>query len=551
MKRFVVIFLIAGVLAAVVWLAAWLPVREARAAWRAGADGQAIAIAQRWLPLHIRAEEYHQLLAAAYLTSGNRAAAARHLDAIRNASIWFPAVPKEEVARRLFAIGDFDGFLSYDAASHEPRDRAEVLLYRAAALLASDRVREANLAFRAINSNAVDPKHYRALAAAIANRGRGMMPWVFDRAGEPIAAWDVAGNRVAATDPTFAPLVESTAGALTFGSQANTLGTKNTIETTLDPVVQNAALAALGSYRGGFVAIDPRTNEILAIASTAGKGTPSNIALESQYEPGSVVKIVTGLNAIESGVDLKSLFPYDCKGFLDIDGRRFADWVPNGHGKLASIDEAFAVSCNIVFADVGLRLGAGKIRSSMVASGFNDETDLGVFKVPLGRIIEPVPDRFETAFLAIGLKHETTTAMHLAMIASMMANRGMLTTPRLMRSRHSLLGDPAAGPAPQPSARIATVAAAETMIRAMQAVVTDPRGTGRRGEIPGVSMALKTGTSGSAKDHALNAVIVGFAPVESPKIAFAVIAEDAGPAEYAGAKIAHDFVAGLKSRGLL
>jgi len=46
----------------------------------------------------------------------------------------------------------------------------------------------------------------------------------------------------------------------------------------------------------------------------------------------------------------------------------------------------------------------------------------------------------------------------------------------------------------------------------------------------------------------LEAVILAFAPVESPKIAFAVIAEDAGPAEFAGAKIAHDFLEAMQDR---
>jgi cell division protein FtsI/penicillin-binding protein 2 len=62
-------------------------------------------------------------------------------------------------------------------------------------------------------------------------------------------------------------------------------------------------------------------------------------------------------------------------------------------------------------------------------------------------------------------------------------------------------------------------------------------------------MALKTGTAGERKQgQGLQAIILAFAPVESPKIAFGVIAVDAGPAEYAGAKIAHDFVERLKAR---
>ena len=80
-------------------------------------------------------------------------------------------------------------------------------------------------------------------------------------------------------------------------------------------------------------------------------------------------------------------------------------------------------------------------------------------------------------------------------------------------------------------------------MQAMVAVVTRPKGTGRRAPVEGVPMALKTGTAGERAQGGLEAVIVAFAPVDHPRIAFGIIAEDAGPAEYAGAKIAHDFVA--------
>jgi cell division protein FtsI/penicillin-binding protein 2 len=62
-----------------------------------------------------------------------------------------------------------------------------------------------------------------------------------------------------------------------------------------------------------------------------------------------------------------------------------------------------------------------------------------------------------------------------------------------------------------------------------------------------VSLALKTGTAGK-RENGYNAVIIAFAPVESPKIAFGIIAENAGPAEFAGAKIAHDFLVQVRDR---
>ncbi len=366
---------------------------------------------------------------------------------------------------------------------------------------------------------APDPEAANRLVALRRAAAAHPTPTVLDRDGHPLTA-------------DFAPFV----GTLTQAGSA-------TMETTLDPFVQRAALEALGSYRGAIVAIDPRTNEILAIASSG----PREIALSGQYEPGSIIKVLTGLNALDSGVDVKSMFPYTCKGELMIDGRHFGDWLKSGHGTLNSMDDALAVSCNVFFADLGLRVGRERLRRFMTAAGFDSQANLGYTRVPLGRTMGDYYNNFEVAFFAIGLEHERVSALHVAMLASMMANRGVLTTPLLVRRRRSLLGYVAATAPPQGGTTVASRQAAETMIRAMQAVTTQPRGTGRRAPVEGISIALKTGTAGERKSG-LEALIMAFAPVESPKIAFGIIAEDAGPAEFAGAKIAHDFVERLKPR---
>jgi peptidoglycan glycosyltransferase len=257
--------------------------------------------------------------------------------------------------------------------------------------------------------------------------------------------------------------------------------------------------------------------------------------------------VLTGLNAENGGVDVASLFPYTCKGSLDIDGRHFVDWVPAGHGVLQSINDALAVSCNIFFADLGLHLGVDRLKSFMTSSGFDSQVDLGVLQVPLGKIIGPIPNHFETALLAIGLQHESMNALHVAMLASMMANRGELTTPKLLVRRRSILGDVGVNGPAQSKSRLASPAAAEAIVQAMEAVATDARGTGHRVQVEGISIAMKTGTAGKRK-NGLDAVILAFAPVESPRIAFGLIAEDAGPAEIAGAKVAHDFLEAMRGR---
>jgi penicillin-binding protein A len=544
-RRFVLPLIGLVILVALLFAAALLPLRQGRYAWLRGNNADAIALGEKWSRFHLWPAQYHQLLAAAYLTSGNRAAALPHLGAIGQP--WFSIIPKDEVARRLFAHQQYDDFLTYDAASRDANENADVPLYRAAAFVATNRVAEGRRAFASIDRVHVDPSRYAALQRAIAERAGGSAPFVLDRNGGTIGVLRMASNDVVASDDDFAPLIAPEAGALTIGANLRSLGTNATIETTLDPFVQKAALKALGNFRGSLVAIDPRTNEILAIANSRGKGLPANLALEHQYEPGSVVKVLTGLNAESGGIDVASLFPYTCKGFLDIDGRRFVDWVPAGHGVLQSIDDALAVSCNVFFADLGLRLGSDRLKSFMTSAGFDSQADLGVFAVPLGKTIGPVPDRFETAFLAIGLEHESMNTLHIAMIASMMANRGELSSPKLLVQRRSILGDVVSrGPA-QSKTRLASPAAAEVIINAMKAVATDTNGTGHRALVDGISLAMKTGTAGERK-NGLEAVILAFAPVESPKIAFGVIAEDAGPAEFAGAKIAHDFLEGMSPR---
>jgi peptidoglycan glycosyltransferase len=426
-----------------------------------------------------------------------------------------------------------------DAAAHAAFDRAVSFASR-------NDVAGAESAFAAIDAKRVDANRYAKLHAAIEQRRSGRIPYVFDRNGGELAAFDIAASHLDVTDRDFEPLLASEAGVQTIGAHLAQLGTAATIDTTLDPHVQRAAIAALSGFRGSIVAIDPRTNEILAIASTRGSGALEDLALERQYEPGSVVKVLTGLNAVDSGVPLKTMFPYQCTGALDIDGRRFGDWVPAGHGSLETLDEALAVSCNIVFADLGLRLGADRVRTFMTRAGFDGQTSLGLYSVPLGRLTPPVVTRYDTASTAIGLEHETVTALHLAMLASMMANHGVLHAPRLLRGRRSILGDPAWTPPQAAGARVASENAAATLTRAMQAVVTDPRATGRHSLVEGVNVAMKTGTAGN-REKGYDALIMAFAPVESPRIAFAVIAEHAGPAEIAGAKIAHDFVAAMFS----
>ena len=549
LKRIFAPLIIAFVILAALFAAVtWMPLRSARNEWRTGHFADAIDDGQRWSQTRMWPNQFHQLLAVAYMSRKQESAAQPHLDALRGKTLTFSLLPKDEVARTLFAQGQYESFLRYDEAVHEKNEAADTALYRAAVYAMDPHtVDRAAQILATINKGAVDPQKFAALQTSIEQRKSGAFPWVLDRDGKAIATIDTRAEARVHTEADFQPLIDADAGQLTIAAQLPRLGSLDDVETTLDSVVQHAAKVALQKYRGAFVAIDPRTNELLAIVSNDPKGNAKNFALENQYEPGSIVKVLTGMNALNSGVNVNAMFPYMCKGELMIDGRHFGDWIPSGHGTLPDLEEALAESCNVFFADLGLHMGTERVRKFMNTAGFDQQTDLGLFKVPLGRFNGEVFNKFETAYMSIGLEHESVTALHVAMLASMMANRGVLTTPRLLRGRRSILGEVAQGPSAQAQSRIASTEAAQRMVQAMIAVVNRPKGTGRRADIEGVPLALKTGTAGK-RENGYQAVIMAFCPVDSPKIAFGIIAEDAGPAEFAGAKIAHDFMDQIRDR---
>jgi peptidoglycan glycosyltransferase len=535
-----------AVLLALLYAVAEVPIRAARRQWRSGNSEKAVTTMLPWAHLHVRPADFDRLLAASYLTLRQPGAARPYLERMsRRPGEWFPIVSTDEVGRALVSNGSYQSVLDFDSAARDRRESAEAPLYRAAASVGLNRLEDARRAFSMVDGSRVEGGRYAALKEAIQLRSGGSFPWVLDRNGGTIAVYKIASGDVVAENSDFAALVNKEAGTLTLEAHAADIGTDAAAMTTLDPVVQKAALAALAGFRGSLVAIDPRTSEILAVASSRGGGPLSDLALESQYEPGSVIKVLTGMNAVNSGLRLTDLFPMKCAGFMLVDRRQFRDWAV--HGDLRDVNEALAVSCNVAFARLGLLLGVDRLRSFMAAAGFDREVDLGAYKVPLGKSVGRLFNHFETASYAVGLEHESVNSLHLAMLASMMANRGVLTVPRLITGRKSILGEPVRALPPQTKVTLASPAAAETMISAMESVVTDPRGTGRRAAVDGLRIAMKTGTAGK-QENGYQAVIMAFAPSDSPRIAIGMIAEAAGPAEFAGAKIAHDFFTAVKGR---
>jgi len=202
LRRFLGPLLIAFVvLLALLFGVAWIPVEQARAAWRAGRDADALSLGAQWSRTTLWAPQWQQMLAVANLSAGNDASARPHLAAMRN--LWPPAVGKNEVIRRLTARGRYAAVLEYEAADRS-RASAEVLLDEAGAAAALGRIDLAARTLRAVDRARVDPHRWAAVNSAIEQRRAGTVPWVFDRFGGVIAVARTAGGEVAAVDHQIA-----------------------------------------------------------------------------------------------------------------------------------------------------------------------------------------------------------------------------------------------------------------------------------------------------------------------------------------------------------
>ncbi len=342
---------------------------------------------------------------------------------------------------------------------------------------------------------------------------------------------------------------------------------------SVDARLQAVATAALAGRSGAVVALDPRNGEVLALVSEPDfdpnlfvngisrrdyarlrddRERPLfNRALRGQYPPGSTVKPIVALAGLEAGVITpeRRMFAgpyYELPG----GGRRFRDWRKGGHGWV-DLDRAIVRSCDVYFYDLSYRLGIDRLHDIYGRFGLGRPTGIDL----PGELGGLLPSREwkrrrhkqawypgETVILGIGQGYLLATPLQLATMTGCIAMRGDCHRPHLLKARIA-----SAVPADTGQLRGWRVTLRDprhwdVIIDAMRHVVSSPEGTGRRIADAPYSIAGKTGTAQvfslkedeeykaeklarHMRDHAW---FVGFAPVEDPRIAVAVIVEHAG-----------------------
>ncbi|MCU1594289.1 MAG: cell elongation-specific peptidoglycan D,D-transpeptidase [Frankiales bacterium] len=333
---------------------------------------------------------------------------------------------------------------------------------------------------------------------------------------------------------------------------------------TINGAAQQAAYSGLKGKVGAVVALDPRTGAVLAEATTPSYDPATlsshdptkirssykallgsdadplvNRGVERTYPPGSTFKVITSAAALGSGLTPTTRIP--SPQTLDLPGTtanlgNFGGETC-GDGKTDTLEHALQISCNTAFGQLGITLGADRIRKQAQLFGFGD-TSL--------RLPQPVADsvfpddltKAQEAQSAIGQYDVRVTPLQMAMVAAGIANNGKVMRPYLVKEVEAPDLARLDVTTPTEYSTAVSPSVAQTLTAMMELVVD--KGTGTSAQIHGVRVAGKTGTAQHLKGAAPHAWFIGFAPAVNPRVAVAVLVEDGGSlgSDATGGKVA-------------
>jgi cell division protein FtsI/penicillin-binding protein 2 len=272
------------------------------------------------------------------------------------------------------------------------------------------------------------------------------------------------------------------------------------VKTTIVPSLETATVAALGGAYSGMTVLNPRTGGVEAAAG---------IAWSAAQPPGSTMKIITASAALTAGlVTLGTTFPIATQA--DVGGYIMQN--AGGEACGGTLLNAFAVSCNSVFAPLGVQLGGARLVAMAQRFGFDHPPSISAAQESTIPSAATIGSATAVGSSAIGQGMVLTTPLEMADVAATIADGGRRPIPTLL-----------AGQRPR-FVRVISAHVAGEVQQMMEAVVA--YGTGTAAQIPGVTVAGKTGTAelvdtatpGNSSPQNTDAWFVGYAPVGHPKV---------------------------------
>jgi peptidoglycan glycosyltransferase len=338
----------------------------------------------------------------------------------------------------------------------------------------------------------------------------------------------------------------------------------NSLELTLRPGAQWLAQHLLQGSCGAAVVMNPKTGAVYVMASSPGfdpnliekqngyaqvQATKSpcppepaspllNRATQGLFPPGSTFKTITAAAALDDGV-YKPDSTFDDPGYCTEYGKQVKNALdqsgPEAFGTVNMV-EAFQHSINAVFCNIGKALGSRRILEEAKKFGFYSVPPLetpsdarsasGLYSG--GKLFDPTTDKgfskVDPGRLAFGQEKMLATPLQMAMVASAIANKGVIMRPTLVKQVVS----PGGSVIKKLKPHVYKVATKPTTAGALKNMMVEvvQAGTGTAAQIPGVVVAGKTGTAETcACNTVYDAWFIFFAPADNPTIAGAVVVE--------------------------
>ena len=313
----------------------------------------------------------------------------------------------------------------------------------------------------------------------------------------------------------------------------------DSVVTTLNLELQEAAYDALGNYKGAVVVMEPITGKILAMVSkpdfdpntvaenwdflnTDQDSVLLNRATQGQYAPGSTFKVVTALEYMRENPDYEN-YGYNCTGAIEKDGVTIRCYNGHVHGQVG-FQDSLAYSCNTSFSNIGLSLDIKNFRETSKELLFNSKLPSVLPYSKSSFSLEPGAGSADKMMTAMGQGKTQVSPYHMALITSAIANGGPLMKPYLVDSVTNYTGAVIDKNKPEKYKSLMTSEDAAKLKQYMSAVVDYGTASVLSGQ--SYTAAGKTGTaeysSDKEKDHSW---FIGMTNVDNPELVISVIIE--------------------------
>lgn len=311
--------------------------------------------------------------------------------------------------------------------------------------------------------------------------------------------------------------------------------------TTLRYDLQEAAYQALGNYDGAVVVMEPSTGKILAMVSKPTFNPNSieadwdslqegsalyNRATQGQYTPGSIFKILTLLGYMESNPDTYQAYSYECTGEITIGDKTIHCASNKKHGTV-DLKTSFSKSCNTSFANMMQSIDETVLQEVCDSMLFNQNLPIAFESSFSNFSISESDEQALKMDTAIGQGKTLVSPLHMAMLASAVANDGVAMRPLLVDEIINYNGILVEETKAKPYKTMFDEAQVSVLSEFMRGTVED--GTATRLNKEAYTAYGKTGTAQTTDDlHKTNAWFIGYAEKDGKEIAIAVVVEDSG-----------------------